>query len=516
MISDTLDTLICARYPLVMIDTSEEGRALAMIQALATKQGKGSWTWSCTKGLLDSRDKPVKTGTDNILAALKEVSAAKPSNGLVVTMLDPHKQLDNVVVNRMFRDLATELRMSNKTIILLTPTPKIPPELTKAISLLDMPLPTVDELREIFDAALKVRQSDAELFIDDPTKQRMYQVINQYAADPSPILQALRGLTLDEAENVICKGIVDINLSPAMVAGEKQQIVKKAGILEYVRTEESLTSIGGLQNLKAWCLTTKKRYTPAAKSYGLEPPKGVMLIGPPGTGKSLTAKVLSAVLDQPLLKVSIAQVASKMLGETTRNLHAAFRTAEAVAPSCLWFDEFEKMFPGGNSSQRHEEYSHANSEFLTHFQECTYPILRIATCNDHTLLDAPVLQRFDAVFFVDLPQADERAEIIAIHLRKRGRDPAKFDIPLLVRETDGLAGREIEKAILNAMAEAFAVDKEVATDHIQEAITKLTASTRASSGQVDAMREWARDNAVPASVQPVQQKTTSRTIEAKV
>jgi ATP-dependent 26S proteasome regulatory subunit len=520
---DELDVLIRARYPILYIETFEEDRALQRIRSVLERQNanrerpddpaKKLWCWTVTKGLHTNKQTGDPRTADPV-EALAEIGKLRDPG--IVVLKDFHHYLSDHYGNqdlvvRMLRDLNVDLQTTKKTIVILAPATTVPADLQKAITVLDMPLPTYDEIGDRLDARIgEVRRMAP---VSDRVTALMPAFEEQYRAGRDDLIRSALGLTLDEAENVYAKCIAQGNLSIKTVIDEKQQIIRKSGILEYYQNVEGLENVGGLDVLKGWIRRAERRFSRDAEAYGVERPRGLLLVGLPGTGKSLSAKVTPYVLRLPLLRMDMSSIASKWYGETTNNIKAALKLADAVSPAVFWWDEVEKMISTGGDGGGHEETLRALGVLLTHMEESTAPILRVATCNTPYHLPPEFLQRFERIFFVDLPTGREREEIWNIHLRHVGRDPVDFAMTELVRETEGYVGREIRTIIKEGLGAAFFDDMEVTTDHFKAEIKRLVPMSKQKQEEIDRLRTWAERNAVSASLPDVESEPTGRAVE---
>ena len=320
----------------------------------------------------------------------------------------------------------------------------------------------------------------------------------------------MQGLTSIEADNVVAKCIVSKDISITTILQEKKQIVKKSGALDYWETDETQESIGGLVNLKAWSRSARNRFSEKARKYGLKAPKGVLLVGAPGTGKSLSAKAMSNLFNVPLLTLTMAQMTSKFYGQTGNNMIAAIKLAQAMSPCIVLIDEIDKAF-GSGGGQEHEESARTRGALLTAMEE-TEGIFWLATCNQPAGLAPELMARFPVIFHVDLPSPDERREIFAIHLKKINRDPANFDLEKLSAVSEGYVGREIRNALQEALGAAFDQNTEITTDHIISALRKITPTATQRKEDIDKIRRWSERNAQPANTRE-ERKTPTTTQE---
>jgi len=493
---EELDTLVRARYPLVYLVTSEEQRLEALLRGLAERHGKALVGWTVTRGfrrLGGGRGAPLPDGVREPVPALQAIEKlAEPS---VVVLEDFHPFLADPTVVRAVRDLAHALKATYTTVLLLSPTLVIPPELEKEISVLDVPLPTFRDLLGLLKEIVGVLRQGGRAKVD---------LTN---ADAEQLIKAAQGLTLSEAENAFAKAVAhdgrlwkdDIQL----VLEEKRQVIRKSGLLEYFATDESLATVGGLELLKGWLSRRGAAFSDAARAFGLPEPKGLLLLGVQGCGKSLTAKAIAATWKLPLLRLDMGRIFSGLVGSSEENLRKAIRTAESVAPVVLWIDEVEKGLSGVASSGQSDGGVTARvfGTLLTWLQEKTAPAFVVATANRIDLLPPELLRkgRFDEIFFIDLPAAPEREEILRIHVARRRRDPARYDLARLAAAANGFSGAELEQAVVSALHDAFAEGIELSQRHLEKAIGETMPLSVTMREELDRLREWAATRTRPAS-----------------
>ncbi len=492
---ENLELLIRARYPIIYIETFEEDRALPMIKEICENRGKEFFEWVCTEGITTIRENKRKTdgATRDPIAALDFV--IKSQSNAVFLFKDFHPFLNDYTVVRKLRDTANALKTSYKTIVILSPVLRIPSELTKEITVVDFPLPNKNELKEILDGMIK-------LVHDDPKIK-----VNLSDTDKENVVRAALGLSASEAKQAFAKAIVyDAGLSAAdvgFILSEKEQIVRKAGYLEYYRTRAEITEIGGLDLLKDWLNKRGRALSDEARAFGLPAPKGALLVGVQGCGKSLTAKAVSGLWQIPLLRLDVGKLFSGVVGSSEENARRAIQSAEAVAPCILWIDEIEKGLAGVQSSTFSDAgtTSRVFGTLITWMQEKTAPVFIIATANDITQLPPEMMRkgRFDEIFFVDLPDAAERTDIFRIHLKRRKREPSLFNLPELARISVGFSGAEIEQAVISALFDAFDGGTELKDEHIVKAIAETVPLSRTMKENIDQLRLWARSRARFAS-----------------
>lgn len=275
--------------------------------------------------------------------------------------------------------------------------------------------------------------------------------------------------------------------------------------MEYTATVESFNNVGGLGNLKRWLLQRNQAFTQKARDFGLPNPRGVMLVGVPGCGKSLCAKAVAAAWEKPLLKFDLGRVFGSLVGESEERMRKALEVAEGVAPAVLWIDELEKGLSGIGGGGDSGVATRVFGNLLTWMEEKRKPVFVVATANDITRLPPELLRkgRFDEVFFVDLPTPRERAEILIIHLSRRQRDPSAFDLRRIVEVTDGFSGAELEEVVIDGLYAAFpSEDKKLTTAHLVEAARHIIPLSRSRKADIERTRTWAAENARPAAMPP--------------
>ena len=493
---DELDVLIRARYPLIYLVTWEEQRVDALLATLAESHGKAFYTWSVTQGLCRMEDgrSPAKTaGPTDPGAALAAVE--KLAEPALVVFKDFHPHLNDAAVIRRMRELARTLKSTFTTMVLVSPVLNIPVELEKEISVLDVPLPAIEDLLKLLREIVAVVREGKKAVIDLRNEE------------VEPLLKAALGLTLSEAENAFAKAIAkDQRLDAAdiqLVLAEKRQLIRKSGLLEYYATAESFASIGGLQNLKAWLDQRTAAFTERARQFGLPAPKGLLLLGVQGCGKSLTAKAVASQWHLPLLRLDMGRIFSGLVGSSEENMRKAMRIAESIAPAVLWVDELEKSLAGIGSSGVSDSGVTARvfGTFLTWLQEKTAPVFVVATANRIDSLPAELLRkgRFDEIFFIDLPTASERAQIFSIHLQRFGRKPDGFNVEELARRAEHFSGAEIEQVVVSGLYAAFAEGVELQQRHLIAALSETMPLAVTMREDIAHLREWARTRTRPAS-----------------
>jgi len=499
-----LEILIRARYPVIYVQTTEELRVTALVQEIAARRGKKVFEWASSTGLIPAgtslqSQKSRHPATRDPVAALDTVIEQVEPALFIFKDLHPFLSRSGPAANlacvRRLKDVALHLKHSFKTIILVSPLLEIPPELEKEITLLPLPLPTLEELGELLDRILAELRtlSQVRVELDEPGRERL--------------LRAALGLTFGEAENVFAKIIVqDARLSGDdvnEVFAEKRQIVRKSGLLEYCPATGSFAQIGGLGALKDWLTKRAAALSAEARAFGLPAPRGVLLLGVQGCGKSLCAKAVAAAWQLPLLRFDMGRMFGSLVGSSEENVRRAIAVAESVAPAILWVDEIDKAFAGaqGGGAGDGGVSARVSGTFLTWLSEKTAPVFVIATANDISHLPPELLRkgRLDEIFFVDLPVAAERADIFRVHLAKRGRRPDQFDVAALAAAAADFSGAEIEEAVNSALYEAFYRQEELSTGLVLAAIRQTVPLAKTMAEPIQHLRTWAEGRAVMAS-----------------
>jgi AAA+ superfamily predicted ATPase len=498
--SQEVETLIRARYPILYIQSSEESRLQAVISEIAQRRQKQLFEWSCSLGLLPAgtsiqASKAKNSPTREPLAALDfVVEHAEPAIFLFKD-LHPFLTRSNHLVIRRLKEIALHLKNSFKSVIIVSPLMEIPPELEKEITVLNFPLPNREDLNDLLARILEdvKRFKNVRIDLDDAGRERL--------------LQAALGLTLGEAENVFAKIIVqDQRLSGDAVNEvfmEKQQIVRKNGLLEYCAVSETISDIGGLEVLKDWLGKRGLAFSEEARAFGLPLPKGILLVGAQGCGKSLCAKAVATLWQLPLLRFDMGRMFGSLVGSSEENVRRAISVAESVAPAILWVDEIDKAFAGTQSSGVSDGGTGARvfATFLTWLNEKQKPVFVVATANDISRLPPELLRkgRLDEIFYVDLPAEREREEIFRIHIARKGRAAELFDVARLAAVSEGFSGAEIEEAVNSGLYEAFYGGTDLGTEHVLRAIGETVPLSKTMSEQIEQQRAWVAGRARDAS-----------------
>ncbi len=503
-----LSRLFRARFPYIYITTWEEERAVNLIKKIAKSEKlirvpRDVYVWTQTNGfILDGQKIDGTNSPDKAIDFIKECN-----KNAIFIMCDFHvyfgvkgRQVDYNVVRRL-RDNILDLKTSKfrKNVIFVASELLIPETMQKEITIVDMPLPTLSEIKAKFDKMIIQNKQIDTTGLDEEGKERL--------------CKAAMGLTLQEAENAFALAMVNdgkVNGQDlGIILSEKMQVIKKTGILEFINTDIKIADVGGLENLKNWLKKRNNSWSESAKKYCLPAPKGVLITGVPGCGKSLTAKAMSAAWQLPLLKLDFGKIFSGIVGSSEENMRKAIKTAEAVAPSILWVDEIEKSLSGMNSNGDSGTSSRIFGTFLTWMQEKTAPVFVIATANNISSLPAELLRkgRFDEIFFVDLPTQREREEIFKLHLLKRLKDKdvaSKLVVndelyKQLAQMTEGFVGAEIEQVVITALYEAFFNSRPLEFSDLTNTIKNVVPLSVTQKEQILSLRQWANIRAVAAT-----------------
>ncbi|HMA37227.1 MAG TPA: AAA family ATPase [Chloroflexia bacterium] len=496
-----LETLVRARYPLIYIVAWEERRVEALLHSIAARRDKRLFVWTCTEGVQADDGAgtlvPADPAARDPLQALDFVQNCREA--AIFLLKDFHPYIDDSrsapgthVATRKLRDLARVLKESHKTLVLLSPVLRFPLELEKDITVVNFGLPSLDELDQSLSLVINSveKRSALRLGLDPATREQ--------------VLKAAQGLTQAEAENAFARSLIMTRrLDVDVVVAEKEQLIRRSRILEYYHSPAAFEDVGGLDELKIWLRKRALAFSASARAFGLPEPRGILLMGVQGGGKSLVAKAVASLWQLPLLKLDLGKVFSELVGSSEENMRSALATAESIAPAILWLDELDKGLAGVASSHRSDAGTAARvfGSFLTWMQEKTSTVFVIATANNVGSLPPEALRkgRFDEIFFIDLPNEQERREIFAIHIVKRQRDPELYDLDRLAAASAGLSGAEIEQAVISGLYDAFDSGHELTGDDILRAMHGSIPLSQTMREEVGALRDWARTRARPAS-----------------
>lgn len=510
--------LVNAGFPYIYIPSYEEDRVTEAVRETIENSGlvrtkRALYIWTQTEGLVCD-DRRI-SDTKNALTAIEQVRRNKEEAVYIFKDFhiyfgaDRNTHADYQIIRKL-RDVLPDLKTSRKTIVFLAPALVLPADMEKEISVLDFELPDMDELSSVLE----------ELEMSIPKEN-----IKLNVSERRELVRSALGMTMQEAENAFCRAIVrQKGLDPGavnIIHEEKNQIVKKTGVLEFVQAGPGADDIGGLENLKKWLVKRNGAWQERAGEYNIPAPKGVLITGVPGCGKSLTAKAMSSIWRLPLLKLDMGKIFGGLVGSSEENIRKAIRTAEAVAPSILWIDEIEKGFTGTRSGGDSGTAARVFGTFLTWMQEKQSSVFVIATANDIESLPAELLRkgRFDEIFFVDLPTAREREKIFQVHLSSRLKDGDlgheveinEETLTELGSLTEGFSGAEIEQAVISALYEAFFHDRGLIMDDLRKAIRETVPLSILQKEQIRKLKEWAGSRAVLATAKEDRETSDSGT-----
>lgn len=498
--------LVNAGFPYIYIPSYEEERIINTIESVIQsknllKTDRKLFLWAQTDGLVCNGAK-TRDSADP-LHAIESVANAK--DDAIYLFKDFHvyfggdrNSRPDYAVIRKLRDIIPTLKSSRKTIVFVSSKLVIPCDMEKEISILDFALPNTEEIQALLEDLIGGLNPESVHLTED---------------EKITLSRSALGLTMQEAENAFCRAIViekglDIR-ALSVIHEEKNQVVKKTGVLEFVKSDLGIDNIGGLENLKKWLIRRNNSWSERAQAYNLPAPKGVLITGVPGCGKSLTAKAMSAIWGLPLLKLDMGKIFGGIVGSSEENMRKAIATAEAVSPSILWVDEIEKGFSGLKSGGDSGTSARVFGTFLTWMQEKTEPVFVIATANDISSLPPELLRkgRFDEIFFVDLPTKKEREKIFKLHIDKRVRGSsvqhelqADDDVCRELAEmTAGYVGAEIEQIVISAMYEAFYAERGLQKSDVVKAIRETVPLSSTQREQILQLRAWAKERAVLAT-----------------
>jgi len=537
---ERLKVLINSSTPIVVMETVEEMRALSLVRMACSQLSLPVFEWTIADGLVRSGSgaaapQPIvyprpetrmgalpqgNSEADRLMRAVLSQAGndagASPRTAMynttdpvqalanletmtieaVFVLKDFHRHMDNPVVVRRLRDVGQKFSANRRTLVLTAPAIEMPPELASLVEFLDLPLPDRDRLREI------IRETYTRMASTHTLKLQLD------ASGVDAMAANLRGLTEEAAERAISQTVVGhLALSPDCVTDvldAKKALLKRSEMLEFVDSTDTMASVGGLDNLKRWLQQRRGAWEDGALKFGLDPPKGVIILGVQGCGKSLCARAVAGEWKLPLVKFDTAAVYDKFIGETEKRIQKVFRVAEGLAPCVLWIDELEKVFAGSGPDSASADAgvsSRLLASFLSWMQERKPAVFVAATCNNVTVLPPELIRkgRFDELFFVDLPSAAERKQIFSIQLTKRKRNPAAYDLDQVTAAAQGFSGAEIESAVQTALYAAFARRQELTTEDLLTALSSTVPLSVTRAEEIAQLRAWAKDRAVWAS-----------------
>jgi ATP-dependent Zn protease len=488
-----LALLIRARHPLIVIETVEEDRARDFVMRACEKLDVLKFRWSITNGLQRTRphNDNAMTDTENPRKALAHLFNSDQPGVYVFKDLLPH--LTQPVDQRLLRETVERAERVQQTLILIEQSVSLQPALKKMAVNFEVALPNDREIRRELRDALRDGVRDHKV------------KVNLTPDELDELVASLRGLTAHEVRRAAWRAMLDDGqldaTDVATVQKAKQAMLRETGAIEFIDADITMDEVGGLVNLKQWLQRRESALSAKARDFGLEPPRGILLLGVQGAGKSMCARAVSAAWNLPLLRLDPGALYDRYVGESEKTLRRALATAEALAPVVLWIDEIEKGFASAASQSTDGGLSQRMfGSLLSWMQDRKEPIFVVATANDISALPPELLRkgRFDEIFFVDLPDASAREQIFSSHLKRRKRDPQKFDLSRLAAASDGFSGAEIEQAIVSGLYTAFAAEKELDDDVLEAELLATRPLSVTMAERIAALREWAAERTVPA------------------
>jgi SpoVK/Ycf46/Vps4 family AAA+-type ATPase len=520
---ERLKILINSSTPIVVMETVEEMRAVRLVRTACSSMNLATFEWSIASGLVrcgsdvgelvpdSGRFSAMEHGGTvhdaNDAGAQALYNSKEPAQALsnleamsleaAFVLKDFHRHMDDPVVVRRLRDVGQKFSANRRTVVITAPSITIPLELGTLVEFLELPLPDKRRLRQIID----------EMSVRVGKTRTLKRTLD--AAGLDAMANNLRGLTEEEAERAASQAMVTrYGITPETVTDvldAKKQLLRHSGVLEFIEASENLATVGGLDNLKAWLSRRRGTWEDSAREFGLEPPRGAIILGVQGCGKSMCARAIAGEWNLPLVKFDAASIFDKYIGETEKRIRRVFRVAEELAPCVFWIDELEKVFAGSGPDSASVDAgvsSRILAAFLSWMQDRKAPVFVAATCNNVTALPPELIRkgRFDELFFVDLPNQSERKQIFAIHLTRRRRNPAEFDLDRVATAARGFSGAEIDAAVQTALYAAFSRKQTVNTQDLLDALEATVPLSTTRSEEIQTLRAWAQRRAVPASV----------------
>jgi SpoVK/Ycf46/Vps4 family AAA+-type ATPase len=499
-----LELLLQSHFPIVVVETHEEQRAVQLLQALVAKNGTRLLLWTATEGLKDhllGESHPSAEGwTIDDLGAKQDDRALEPEHTLgvirketrrsIIVLLDFHPYLSNPRIVRLLKEIAQDRPVSGNTLVLISHRIDIPPEIRRLCARFELSLPDADEIRRLVldEAKLWSMKNQRKLKVDR-------KALNL-------LVRNLQGLTTSDAKRLVRNAIYDdgavthSDIDEVMRA--KYELVDQKGVLAYEYDTVGFADVGGFAGLKKWLHKRKKPFVNTLAPVAVDVPKGILLIGVQGCGKSLAARSVAGSWGVPLLRLDLGVVYNKYIGETEKNIRETLKSAEVLAPCVLWIDEIEKGIEsnetdGGTSAR-------VLGTLLTWMAEKRARVFIVATANDISKLPPELLRkgRLDEIFFVDLPSLEARKAILNVHLKKRRMDPRKFDLRKIGVASEGFSGAELEQALVSACYTALANDEGVTTEHVLTELAQTRPLSVVMAERVQALRQWAKDRTVRA------------------
>jgi hypothetical protein len=486
-----LKSLVLSFHSLIAIETVEEERVRSLLIEVAGDLRQPFYEWSVTEGLQRLRGVTVD-GTQDALTALRHIDRIDGDSVYLLKDLAPH--LSNANAARALRDLTHKLTATRSALVLTGDPIELPRDIEGMAIRFTLELPDENELRDLVRTVV------------DAVSARQQVRVDLSRDDAQRLVNALSGLTLNQAQQVIAQAIVEDGCLSAddiqTVIRCKGELIERGGVLEFFPVEENKFQLGGFARLKAWLDRARVGFSPQARALNLEAPKGLLIVGVQGCGKSLAAKFIARQWQLPLLKLDAGRLYDKYIGESEKNFRKATELAEAMAPVVLWIDEIEKVFAQGGTGEADAGLSQRLfGSFLTWLQEKNAAVFVVGAANDLFNVPPELLRkgRFDEIFFVDLPTAEERANIFRIHLALRKQNPDGFDLKALAAATEGFSGAEIEQAVISALYRSLQQKQPLTANTIIEAVQSTVPLSVARREDIERIRAMARGRFTPVS-----------------
>jgi SpoVK/Ycf46/Vps4 family AAA+-type ATPase len=482
--------ILKSRFPLVEVETGEEVRLMKLLEQVANLEGWPLFVWSIADGIRRIPRTDVITQTYQFQDALRHID--KTSQNGIYVMLDAQPYFEDPVNVRLVKEIAQEYYRTARTLVFVARALDLPPDLSRMSACFTLPLPNGEMIRDMIKSEAQLWESESG------------QVVKGQQQALELLVQHLAGMCEEDARRLIRHAIRDdgaITLDDIQrVLKFKRDSVADSGLLDFEIDTASFAEVGGLNNLKRWLERRRPALAGDLAKLGVEPPKGVLLLGVQGSGKSLAAKAVAGSWGLPLMRLDFAVLYNKFHGETERNLRDALKQAEAMAPCVLWIDEIEKGLAADEGGGDGGVSRRVLGTLLTWMAEHKARVFLVATANDVSQLPPELMRkgRMDEIFFVDLPEAQTRAEIFRVHLRKRKLDPATFDVEALALAAEGFAGAEIEQAVVSAIYEALATQQPVSTAHVLAEVQRTRPLSVVMAEKIDWLRDWAATRTVRA------------------
>ena len=481
--------LLKSRYPIIYICTNEEERIEYLIRYCAKKYMSRTYnSWDFVEGY---QENPNDSGfaARNPLEALELIEKLTPETPALFVLKDYDNFLKDFSVTRKLKNISRKLKTEPKNVIIISSEVNIPDSLKEYITLLEFPLPNYSEILEELNRLISSMQKDVS------------------ASTVTSLAIACQGLSLERIRRVLSKVIAKdgeiTEGSPLVVLQEKKQIIQQTQLLEFCLTDKTLSDLGGLDNFKDWLKLRERAFSQDAINYGLPYPKGLLLIGIQGTGKSIAAKILAYEWQLPLLRLDFGRLFASLIGQSEQRVRKMIEIAEALAPCVLWVDEIDKAFAGAQSSGDSGTTSRVLATFITWLSEKTSPVFVVSTANNIDAIPAEILRkgRFDEIFFLNLPTREERKEIFKVHINKyRPGTSERFHLPILSELANDFSGAEIEQTVIDAMRIGFNENREFNNEDIIVSIQNCVPLARTKSKELNLLKEWSESgNVISAS-----------------